>query len=182
MFLSGRTWKLESLRLVPWPTSQTVGDLCGHRWKQSSQIMEVALKYGIIELVVYICIEKKVLTKNCEKPVPAFIQSESFAPCFRDLPPGAVCVEKLREVRLAASRGNRVQMKFTGTGFRAVRRGPGLHPVSATRRHQGLILRKVYMNCDWQQVAKTGCKRGRLKNKGTGFEASLHPLDLKIPL
>jgi hypothetical protein len=64
-------------------------------------------------------IEKKVLRKNCEKPVPAFVQSKSFAPCFRDSPPGAVCVEKLREVRLAASRGNRVQMKLTSTGFRA---------------------------------------------------------------
>jgi hypothetical protein len=56
--------------------------------------------------------------------VPAFVQSESFAPCFGDSPPGAVSVEKLREVRLAASRGNRVQMKLTSTGFRAVRRGP----------------------------------------------------------
>jgi hypothetical protein len=52
---------------------------------------------------------------------------------------------------------------------------PRLHPVSATRR-QGLILRKVYGKCDWGQVAETGCKRGRLENKGTGFEASLHPL------
>ncbi len=52
---------------------------------------------------------------------------------------------------------------------------PRLHPVSATRR-QGLILRKVYGKCDWRQVAETGCKGGRLENKGTGFEASLHPL------
>jgi hypothetical protein len=56
-----------------------------------------------------IYIEKKVLIKKREKPVPAFPQLESFAPCFRDSPPGAVCVETLREVRLAASRGNRVQ-------------------------------------------------------------------------
>jgi hypothetical protein len=33
-------------------------------------------------------------------------------------------VGTLREVRLVASRGNRVQTNAEGTGFRAVRRGP----------------------------------------------------------
>jgi hypothetical protein len=79
---------------------------------------------GIIELVVYIYIEKKVLFKNREKPVPAFLHLITFAPCFRDPPPGAVSVETLWEVRLAASRGNRVQTNASGTGLRAVRRGP----------------------------------------------------------
>jgi hypothetical protein len=62
-----------------------------------------------VSSIIYI--EKKVLTKNRGNPVPALPQLESFAPCFRDSPPGAVCVETLREVRLAASRGNRVQTK-----------------------------------------------------------------------
>jgi hypothetical protein len=84
-----------------------------------------------IELVVYIYREKKVLLKNRQKPVPAFLHLESFAPCFRDPPPGAVSVEMLREVRLAASHGNRVQTNAAGTGFRAVRRGPDFHAQTA---------------------------------------------------
>ncbi len=41
--------------------------------------------------------------------MPAFLHLESFAPCFRDPPRGAVSVGTLQEVHLAASRGNRVQ-------------------------------------------------------------------------
>ncbi len=55
---------------------------------------------------------------------------------------------------------------------------PRLHPVTATLR-QGLILCKVYGKCDWRQVAETGCKRGRLENKGTGFGAKF-PLNFTM--
>jgi hypothetical protein len=68
-------------------------------------------------VVTHMGIEKKVLSKSCEKPVPAFLQMESFAPCFRDLPPGVVSVGMLWEVRLAASRRNRVQTNAEGTDF-----------------------------------------------------------------
>jgi hypothetical protein len=44
-----------------------------------------------------------------KKPVPILSLRESFAPCFRDLPPGAVRIEILQELRLVASCGNRVQ-------------------------------------------------------------------------
>jgi hypothetical protein len=47
-----------------------------------------------IELLVYIYIEKKVLSKSHEKPVHPFLQLESSAPCFRDPPPGAVLWER----------------------------------------------------------------------------------------
>jgi hypothetical protein len=59
--------------------------------------------------------ERKVLTESRLQPVPLFSQEKSFAPCFGDLPPGAIFVEMLREVRLAAGRGNWVQTGEEGT-------------------------------------------------------------------
>jgi hypothetical protein len=99
-----------------------------------------------IELVVYIYIEKEVLFKNRKQPVPAFLHLESFAPCFRDLPSGAVSVGTLRELRLAASRGNRVQTNAQGTGFRAVHRGPGPAWV-LTFDYQGLTVPSTSEEC-----------------------------------
>ncbi len=93
--------------------------------------IEVAGQHHRVSSIIYI--EKQVLFKSREKSVTAFPHLESFAPCFRDPPPGAVSVGMLREVHLAASRRNRVKTNAQGMGFRAVHRGPGTGSLLSAR-------------------------------------------------